>query len=350
MASDILHIKDAYYFEVPKVLWPANYDNLGEVPGFLLKLHAKDLHLGYLDQAKDPKNFTAKEIEDYYKTQEFSDHSPAEKVALKEYNSQMTGKIVIPQPFGELKTLYTKDSGFAISKFMILELIVAVFMVVVFNWMRKKMATEHPTKGRLANLLETFLHFIREDIAKKNIGHDADKFVPLLWTVFFFILGCNLFGMVPWMGTATGALGTTLALAFSILLATFFAGFSTFGPKWIVTGFVPHMDLPTWLFPLKVLIMLMIYVIELLGMFIKHAVLAIRLLANMAAGHLVLLGIMGLILAAAGNAQANFAMTAPIAIIGATLLSVMELGVAFLQAYVFTLLSALFIGSAAHEH
>ena len=149
----------------------------------------------------------------------------------------MAGKILIPQPFGTRKSLYDKESGFLISKFMILELLVAVLLVVIFNWMRKKMLAEHPTRGRLANLFEAFLHFVRDEIAKKSIGHDADKFVPLLWTVFFFILGCNLLGLVPWMGTATGALGTTLALAAAMLMTTFFAGFRAFGPKWLWTRF-----------------------------------------------------------------------------------------------------------------
>jgi F-type H+-transporting ATPase subunit a len=94
----------------------------------------------------------------------------------------------------------------------------------------------------------------------------------------------------------------------------------------------------------------MIFAIEVLGMFIKHTVLAIRLLANMAAGHLVLLAILGMIVAAAKANSEMFGLTATIAIIGATLLTVLEFGVALLQAYVFTLLSALFIGSAAHEH
>lgn len=326
MASDILHIKDAYYFEVPKALYPVHYETLEDVPYFLRELHAKDFHL-------EGKDYTEASEAD-------TEH------ALHEFSHQMSGKILIPQPFGELKSLYDKKSGFAISKFMILELVVAVFLILIFTWMRKKMMTEHPTKGRLANFFEVLIHYVRDEIAHKNIGHDADKFVPLLWTVFFFILSCNLLGIVPWMGTATGALGTTAALAFAMLLTTFFSGFKAFGPKWLWSGFVPHMDLPWWLQPLK----LMIYAIEVLGMFIKHAVLSIRLLANMAAGHLVLLAILGLIIAAAQNVEANYPMTATFALIGATLLTVLEVGVAFLQAYVFTLLSALFIGSAIHEH
>jgi F-type H+-transporting ATPase subunit a len=208
------------------------------------------------------------------------------------------------------------------------------------------MTTEHPTRGRVANLFEALLHFVRDKIAKPSIGHDADKFVPLLWTIFFFFIICNLMGLVPWLGTITSALGATFALAVGVLLTTFFAGFRAFGPKWLWSGFVPHMDLPVYLQPLK----LMIYAIEVLGMFIKHAVLAVRLLANMAAGHLVLLAILGMIVSAAEAKSETFGLTAGIALVGATLLTVLEFGVALLQAYVFTLLSALFIGSAAHEH
>jgi F-type H+-transporting ATPase subunit a len=106
------------------------------------------------------------------------------------------------------------------------------------------------------------------------------------------------------------------------------------------------MDLPLWLSPLK----LLIYALEIIGMFVKHTVLSIRLLANMAAGHMVLLGLFALALSAAPSAEANFPLTATAVILGATLMTILELGVAILQAYVFTLLSAVFIGMAIHEH
>ncbi len=332
MASDILHIKDSYYFEVPKALWKPHYESLGDVPEFLVELHAKDFHL---DPAS--RNYETLDVEAY---------TPEEHHALEEFEHQMAGKILIPQPFGELKTLYRKESGFAISKFMILELLIAAFLLLVFTWLKKRMASGAPTKGAVANLFEGLLHFVRDKIAKPSIGHDADKFVPLLWTIFFFILICNLLGLVPFMGTVTASFGANFALAVGVLLTTFFAGFHAFGPKWLWSGFVPHMDLPLLLQPLK----LMIYAIEVLGMFIKHTVLAIRLLANMAAGHLVLLAILGMVVAAAQANSEMFGLTATIAILGATCLTVLEFGVALLQAYVFTLLSALFIGSAAHEH
>lgn len=361
MASDILHIKDSYYFEVPRLLYSPHYESLEDVPYFLRELHQEDFHLEGDGLTQVNAEAYAAHLRKHHHLAEGETLTPeqAEEHVVHEYEAQMAGKILIPQPFGALHSLYEKESGFAISKFMILQLVVAALLVLIFTWMRKKMLAEHPTKGRLANMFEALMYYIRDEIAIKNIGHDGDKFVPLLWTIFFFILGCNLLGLVPWLGTATGALGTTLALAFAVLLTTFFAGFRAFGPKWIWTGFVPHMEMPDDMpavmkifvgLLMNLVIKPLVYVIELLGMFIKHAVLAIRLLANMAAGHLVLLAILGLIISAAQNVEANYPMTATFAILGATLLTVLELGVAFLQAYIFTLLSALFIGSAAHEH
>jgi F-type H+-transporting ATPase subunit a len=100
------------------------------------------------------------------------------------------------------------------------------------------------------------------------------------------------------------------------------------------------------LWPLK----LMILAIELLGLVIKHGVLSIRLLANMVAGHLVLLGILALIAGAAAASQGTWAMVTTISVIGSTLFCCLELFVAFLQAYIFTFLSALFVGAAIHHH
>ena len=107
------------------------------------------------------------------------------------------------------------------------------------------------------------------------------------------------------------------------------------------------MDLPL---PLAIVLKPMIFAIEMLGLLIKHGILAVRLLANMVAGHLVLLGIMGLITAAATATLGTWATVASISVVGSTLFSLLELFVAFLQAYIFTVLSALFIGAAVHQH
>jgi F-type H+-transporting ATPase subunit a len=108
--------------------------------------------------------------------------------------------------------------------------------------------------------------------------------------------------------------------------------------------------MPTYLLPLKIIISCGLFLIEMLGLCIKHLILAVRLLANMVAGHLVLLGIMGLITAAASASTGTWMTVTVISVVSATLFSVLELFVAFLQAYIFTFLSALFIGAAVHHH
>jgi len=309
MADPILHIKDGFYFEVPKALWRRDYQSLEEVPDYLVEAHPE--------------------------------------ATLEDFNHELSGKILIPQPFGTPANLHDTASGFCISKFMIIEVVVAILMILIFSKLAKLIASGERPKGVFWNLFETFLFFIRDQIAKPAIGdHDADKFVPLLWTLFFFILFCNLFGLLPWAGSPTGSFAVTLSLA----LVTFLAGLIMGSKKFGVVGYwlnqVPSMDLPWWLFPIKIVI----FFIEILGLFIKHCVLGIRLLANMVAGHLVLLAVLGMIAAAAAAPMMQWSLVASISVIGSTLFSVLELGVAFLQAYIFTFLSALFIGAAIHHH
>lgn len=309
MASPVLHIKDGYFFEVPKMLWPVHYGSLEEVPQFLRDAHPH--------------------------------------TSVDEFSREMSGKILIPQPFGTIKNLHDRQSGFCISKFMVIETVIAILLVLVFKKLGDKIRSGEPPRGKLWNALEAVLVYLRDHVARPAIGgHDADHFVPLLWTIFFFILTCNLFGMIPWLGAPTGAFGATLALASVIFGTVIWAGSKKFGPVGFWLNQVPHMDLPLLLSPLK----LVIFAIEVIGLFIKHAVLAVRLLANMVAGHLVLLGIMGIILAAAQASTGTWAAATTASVLGSTLFSILELFVAFLQAYVFTFLSALFISAAVHHH
>jgi F-type H+-transporting ATPase subunit a len=199
------------------------------------------------------------------------------------------------------------------------------------------------------------LLYFRDNVARPCIGgHDADRFVPFLWTVFFFVLGCNLFGMIPWMGSPTGALATTAALALVTFLTVIGSGMKKLGPAGFWKAQVPHMDLSLNIAGinfeplLKVVLLPMIFVIEVLGLVIKHGVLAVRLLANMMAGHVVLAVIIAFIGASAQSLL--WWVVAPASVLGATALSMLELFVAFLQAYIFTFLSALFIGMAVHPH
>ncbi len=327
---------------------------------------------------------------------------------LQFYNYNLSGKVLIPQPFGELRNLYQAESGFAISKFMVVEIVVALIVLVAFSWVARRIGTGEAPKGRLWNLLETFLVFIRDEIAVPAIGgghhedehghdhdHDHDhgadgtklaqgshamhahagaelspghhhrkskeeisderRFTPVLWTIFFFVLGCNLFGIAPWAGSPTASFNVTLALAGVTFLAVVIGGMRKWGFLGFFANQVPSMDLPL---PIAIVLKPMIFAIEIAGLLIKHAVLAIRLLANMVAGHLVILGIMGL--AFGLHAAVDFSgadvpswqwpVVAVIAVVGSTLFFILELFVAFLQAYVFTFLSALFIGASVHKH
>ncbi len=317
MASPILHIKDAYYFDVPRFLWRYHYTSLDQVPKFLREGHPH--------------------------------------ATVEDFDRELAGKVLIPQPFGTLKNLYEKDDaapGFCISKFMVIELVVAVLLAWVMIYVAGKIRKGGVPHGKVVNFVEAILLFVRDQIARPAIGghghdfHEADSFVPLLWTLFFFVLSCNLFGLLPWAGSPTGSFGVTLALACVTFATVLLSGSRKFGPIGFWLNQVPHMDLPWYTRPLK----LLIWVIEVVGLLIRHGVLAVRLLANMVAGHLVLLGILGLAFSIEGAMKPTWPVAAVIAVLGSVCFSVLELFVAFLQAYIFVFLSALFIGSAVHSH
>lgn len=235
---------------------------------------------------------------------------------------------------------------FQLTRFMVLEVVAAVLMIVIFVPLAWKISRGSPPRGRLWNLFEAMLVFVRDEMVRPAIGRpDADRFLPFLWTMFFFILFCNLLGMIPWAGSPTGSIlvtGVLALLAFGMVVG---AGMKKFGVVGFWIGLAPHMELPLALaIPLKP----MILGIEILALLIKHIILAVRLLINMFAGHLVLAVILGFVEVFAGTA-AWFGIM-PASVLGAAALSLLELFVAFLQAYVFTFLTALFIGMALHQH
>ena len=270
------------------------------------------------------------------------------------------GHIAIPQPFQLDEPLIEMNTSMElinrtilplelkITKFMVLEVVIAIIICVFFIMLAKGLRGGERAKGRLWNLLEVFLLYIRDDIARPCIGkHDADRFVPFLWTMFFFVLGCNLMGMIPWMGSPTGALATTAALAFITFSVVLGSGMSKLGVVGFWKAQVPPMDLPR---PIGLVLRPLIFAIEIAGLFIKHCVLAVRLLANMMAGHVVLSGILAFIGASYAAGAVIWGGVTLASVLGATALSMLELFVAFLQAYIFTFLSALFIGAAVHPH
>lgn len=445
--SDILHIKDSYYFDVPRKLWRVNYGSSADIAGNvgdwfvqndpdfqeweadylvpeLQKIIGSDIDLShlrsnwnhwqhasevqhgrpldqyiedsvvelktkagkwaatlpaeqkptneslaYLATFPDPQlTWMLSLYEDSSKAKQWqelraqldatdrvkqytgSDRGTWSPEKLHSYNHYLSGKVFIPQPFGTLRNAYERQSGFAISKYMVIEVMVAVIMVLIFRWLAKRMASSESPKGKLWNALEAMLQFIKTDIVEKGIHHHSEKYVPLFWTMFMFILGCNLMGMLPWIGSPTASIAVTGMLAFVIFVVGTVAGVKQFGAVGFLKNFCPELGLPWYM---AIVIVPMVWVIEFASLFIKHTILAIRLLANMAAGHLVLLGILGLafgVEAARMESSTGWSLIAVVSILGTTVLSIMELGVAFLQAYVFTLLAALFIGSATEHH
>ncbi|MCE9668930.1 F0F1 ATP synthase subunit A [Myxococcus stipitatus] len=194
-------------------------------------------------------------------------------------------------------------------------------------------------RGTGANLIEMLVLFVRDELAIKNIGkEDGPRYVPYLLTAFFFILFMNLLGLVPWMATATGNLAVTAGLAVCTFIVTQAAGIRAAG----LGGYLKH--LTGGVHPLLWIIMIPV---EVLGLFTKPFALTMRLFANMLAGHIVLFFLIGLIFILGHPAVAVVSVPFAFAIY------LLELFVAFVQAYVFTLLSALFIGMAVatgHHH
>jgi len=189
--------------------------------------------------------------------------------------------------------------------------------------------------------VEGLLLFVRNNIAEPNIGHgDGRRFAPLLCSFFVFILVAALLGLMPFAATSTGNLAVTMGLALVSFAAQQYAGISNHGLVGHFRNLVPR-GLPPWLVPIMI-------PVEILSMFTKPFALMIRLFANMLAGHMVITTLL-LLIALMGqiNWLGGVAM-APVSILLALFIMFLEILVAFIQAYIFTLLSAVFIGAYAH--
>lgn len=235
-----------------------------------------------------------------------------------------------------------------LTKFMVIELFVAFLMIVVFIPLAWRLRGGRPPRGRLTTFFEGILAYLRNRVARPAIGeHEADRYLPFLWTLFFFILFCNLMGLVPWAGSPTGTLSVTGVLAVLTFAMVVGAGIQEHGVAGYFKGLVPHIDLKG---VLGLVLKGMLWVIEFAGLCIKHAVLAVRLMANMFAGHLVLAVILSFIAAVANTWLILWFGVTIASVLGQIALMMLELFVAFLQAYIFTFLAALFIGMSVHQH
>jgi F-type H+-transporting ATPase subunit a len=219
--------------------------------------------------------------------------------------------------------------------------IVGLTFVLVARSVARAQAQGRPPRGFAAGM-EALALFIRQEVILPNVGHHGEGFAPYLLTVFFFILACNMLGLMPWGATATGNIAVTGALAFVSFLVIETAGMRALGLKgYLGTIFYLPPGLPTLLKPVMLAIMTPI---EIIGKLAKPFALAVRLFANMTAGHVVVLALIGLTFffqsAFVGIAAAGMA----------TGIMLLELFVAFLQAFVFTLLTSVFIGLMRAEH
>jgi len=232
---------------------------------------------------------------------------------------------------------------FSMTRHLVFALIVSSVLLLLFLPMGARYRagvgrTEAP-RGGLQNALETLVIYIRDEVARPNLGAKTDKFLPYLLTVFFFILGCNLFGLVPFGGSATANITITAVLALFTFFITQLAGTRDY---WMHIFWPP--GVPTFVKPILI-------PVEILGLFTKPFALAVRLFANMTAGKLVILNLVGLIffVAALFGPAAGYGAAVP-SVLLTLFIYVLKMLVAFIQAYVFTILSALFIGMAAAEH
>ncbi len=245
-------------------------------------------------------------------------------------------------PGGHLELPHFELFGIDLSltKHVVFLWLAAVILIVTLSIVARKNAKNKVPKG-LGNLVEVFVMFVRDEIVVPNMGKAGLKYLPYLLTNFFFILVMNLLGLIPYGASATGNVSVTAGLA---IIAFFMIQISSIRAQ----GFGHYLAHLTggvhWaLWPIMI-------PIEVLGLFTKPFALCIRLFANMTGGHIVILALIGLIFVF------KSLMVAPVSIAFALGIYMLELFVAFLQAYIFTMLTSLFMGlgmpaeSHGHEH
>jgi len=252
-----------------------------------------------------------------------------------------TGKLVRTDAEGnEIRPDY--DISFTknvLAIFISIFLLMWIFISVANSYKKRK---GHAPKG-LQSLLEPLILFVRDDIAKASIGHNYEKYVPYLLTIFFFIFFNNLFGIIPFFpggANITGNIGVTGVLAAFTFIITTVSGNKNY---WLHIVNMP--GVPWWL---KIPVPLM-PIVELMGVFTKPFVLMVRLFANISAGHIIILGFVSLIFIFGNIAPVAGYSVSVVSVAFSIFMNMLELLVAFIQAYVFTILSALYFGMATEE-
>ncbi len=234
-----------------------------------------------------------------------------------------------------------KVYDFSITKNVSQMLLALIVLVLILTSIAKKYqkgqgVTTAP-KG-FQNAIEPVITYVRDDIAKPNLGPKYKKYLPYLLTVFFFILINNIFGLLPGAANVTGNIAFTAVMG---IISFFVILFSTNKHYWGHIFWFPGVPLP---------VKILMIPVELLGVFTKPFALIVRLFANMTAGHIIILSFISLIFIFGEMSQVAGYAFSPVSIAFAVFIYVIEILVAFIQAYIFTVLTAVFIGGAIGDH
>ncbi len=231
----------------------------------------------------------------------------------------------------ELPTIFGIDMS--ITKYVLMMWIAAFLVFMVFKFGMKW--NNLVPKGKLTGFFEPIVVFVKDEIVLENFGKkNGRKFVPFFLTVFFFILFMNLLGLIPFMGTATSDVSVTGTLAAVTFLLIHLGGIIHHGFFKHWGNFIPQ-GVPWWIWPI-------LFPVEVIGTIGRCFALMIRLFASMTAGHIVIFAFLGLMIVMHSYAISLFAIPVVLVILG------LEIFFAFLQAYIFTFLSALFISMTYH--
>ena len=263
---------------------------------------------------------------------------------------------------------------FAITNHLLMTFVSGIAVILVFKFVAGRVRVKgegleaYRTRGHLAQIFETMCSFMRDEVVRPNLHELTDKYIYYIWTIFFFILFANVLGLVPFGpslyltarvfgaahpqdwghigGTATGNLSLNVVLATGTFIAIIYIGIKETGAK----AFFAHFNPLGWKDKKMLLIGIPLYFLEWLGLIIKCVVLAMRLFGTMMAGHLVIAAFMGLIVVAMNVSQGLAYGVQFAVIIAGIVLTLLELFICFLQAFIFTFLTVLFISLVASHH
>lgn len=245
------------------------------------------------------------------------------------------------QPFGEIHLpqfppvhIGGMVIDFSLTKHIVMLWVAALLLIIFVKAAMKGYKDSNVPRG-LARALETIVVFVRDDIVLAAIGEKGKRLLPYFLTLFFFILFANFSGLIPYSSTPTGNLSVTASLAIIAFFVIQIAGIVDHGFIGYFKGLMPP-GIPLFVFPIMV-------IVEALGLFTKPFALAIRLFANMIAGHIVIFSLIGLIFIF------HSIFVAPVSIVFAVFISLLEILIGLIQAYIFTMLTALFVGLAIHQ-